>query len=506
MTPRFQLPLIARLLELSRMGSSRNGSSVALLALSLILTCCSCSSHPPPSLAITHVTLIDATGGAPQPDMTVFLADEQIAAIGPSNSVFVPLKTRTLDASGKFLIPGLVDMHVHLTGAGEPTGSREFILPLLLANGITTVRDMGGNLESLIALRHEIEHGQLQAPRIFFAGPYLDGQPPFFQPSLVVTNSKEAAEDVHSLISRGADFIKVQSNLSRDAYFAIADVCRREHITFVGHVPDHVTAAEASDGGQKSIEHLTGVLRACSSDEASLMRKQFAVAPKRATIGQSLNRGRGWQRALLQSSSDEQAAPLIAKFFRNLTWQVPTLILLRNDAFPTPETDPSRSSRKKYIPLQVLTNWQKGAKDRDKGATPQEFSLRTSLMQASLRIVGKMNTVGVPVMAGTDTTAPYVFPGSSLHEELALLVQAGFTPMQALQAATKLPAEFLGKLQTQGTIEQSKFADLVLLDANPLDDIHNTQKIRAVILRGKLLYRTVLDELLTKEENFAKAH
>jgi imidazolonepropionase-like amidohydrolase len=109
-------------------------------------------------------------------------------------------------------------------------------------------------------------------------------------------------------------------------------------------------------------------------------------------------------------------------------------------------------------------------------------------------------------MAGTDTTAPYVFPGSSLHEELALLVQAGFTPMQALQAATKLPAEFLGKLQTQGTIEQSKFADLVLLDANPLDDIHNTQKIRAVILRGKLLDRSVLDELLTKEENFAKVH
>ena len=127
-------------------------------------------------------------------------------------------------------------------------------------------------------------------------------------------------------------------------------------------------------------------------------------------------------------------------------------------------------------------------------------------MQASLRIVGKMNTAGVPIMAGTDTTAPFVFPGSSLHEELALLVQAGLTPMQALQAATKLPAEFLGKLQTQGTIEQGKIADLLLLDANPLDDIHNTQKIRAVILRGKLLDRSFLDELLTKEENFAKAH
>jgi len=132
--------------------------------------------------------------------------------------------------------------------------------------------------------------------------------------------------------------------------------------------------------------------------------------------------------------------------------------------------------------------------------------LRSSLMQASLRIVGKMNAAGVPILAGTDTAAPFVFPGSSLHEELALLVQAGLTPMQALESATKLPAEFLGKQRTQGTIEPDKIADLLLLDGNPLDDIHNTQKIRAVVLRGRLLDRSFLDELLVKEQNFAKAH
>jgi hypothetical protein len=365
---------------------------------------------------------------------------------------------------------------------------------------------MGGDLDSLKTLRREIEHDNLQAPRIFFGGPYLDGDPPFFQPSLVVTNSTQAADDVHSLIYRGADFIKLQSNLTRDAYFAIADVCRRERITFVGHVPDHVTAAEASDAGQKSIEHLTGVLRACSSDEPALIRKQFAAPPRKPTATQSNNRELSWQRELLQSYSDQQAAALIEKFLRNQTWQVPTLILLQNDAFPTPDADPSRDPRRKYIPTHVLENWQKGAHDRDKGATPQEFALRTSLMQASLKIVGKMYAAGVGILAGTDTTAPYVFPGSSLHEELALLVQAGLTPMQALQSATKLPAEFFGKLPTQGTIEQGKTADLLLLDANPLSDIHNTQKIRAVILRGKLLDRNVLDDLLIKEENFARVH
>jgi imidazolonepropionase-like amidohydrolase len=154
----------------------------------------------------------------------------------------------------------------------------------------------------------------------------------------------------------------------------------------------------------------------------------------------------------------------------------------------------------------VLENWEKGSQDRDKGATPEEYSLRGRLMQASLQIVGKMQRAGVPMLAGTDTTAPFIFPGSSLHEELALLVQAGLTPMQALQAATKLPAEFLGRQQTQGTIEKGKLADLVLLDANPLDDIHNTERISAVILRGKLLNRIQLDELLAREENFARAH
>src|SRR5713101_7057643 len=209
----------------------------------------SCSAPRKPVLAITRVAVIDATGAQPRQDMTVIIIDERVAALGPYGSTAIPRGAQILNATDKFLIPGLADMHVHLTGAGEPGGSREFIIPLLLANGITTVRDMGGYLESLIPLRQEISQGKRLGPQIFFAGPYLDGNPPSFQPALVVTNSDEASADVHSLIQRGVDFIKVQSILSRDAYFAIANVCRREHITFVGHVPDRVTAAEASDAG-----------------------------------------------------------------------------------------------------------------------------------------------------------------------------------------------------------------------------------------------------------------
>jgi imidazolonepropionase-like amidohydrolase len=466
----------------------------------------SCSRPHNSILAITHVTVIDATGNLPQPDRTLLIADQRISSIGPSNSIAIPREAQILEGTGKFVIPGLADMHVHLTGAGEPGGSREFILPLLLSNGITTVRDMGGYLESLIPLRQEMNHGKRLGPQIFFAGPYLDGNPPSFQPALVVSNSDEATVDVHTLIQRGVDFIKVQSILSRDAYFAIAAECRREHITFVGHVPDRVTAAEASDAGQKSIEHLTGVLRACSNDEPRLLRKQFITTPKKETPAQSHVRQLAWQRELLQSYSDKNAGELLDRFIRNQTWQVPTLILLKNDAFPTPDSDPSHDSRRKYVSQHFLEGWVKGAKARDKGTTPQEFALRKELLAKSIQIVGKMQSAGVRLLAGTDTTAPYVFPGSALHEELALLVQAGLTPMQALQAATRNPAEFLGKLQTQGTIENGKLADLILLDASPLIDIHNTQKIRAVILHGKVLDRNALDELLAKEEKFAAAN
>ncbi len=231
-----------------------------LLAILCLVLPFSCSRKPSSGpLAITHVTLIDATGAEPKSDVTVIVADKKIQSIGPSATTRVPGDAQIIDATSKFLIPGLTDFHLHLTGAGEPTGSREFFIPLLLANGITTVRDMGGYLQSLVPLRQEIRSGKRVGPEILFSGPYLDGDPPSFQPSLVVTNATQATDDVQSLVAQGVDFIKVQSILSRTAYFAIADAAKQQHISFVGHVPDRVTAAEASDAGQKSIEHLTGV-------------------------------------------------------------------------------------------------------------------------------------------------------------------------------------------------------------------------------------------------------
>jgi imidazolonepropionase-like amidohydrolase len=435
--------------------------------------------------------------------MTVVIEGEQIASVASSIATKLPENSEIVDGAGQFLIPGLVDAHLHLTGSREPNGSREFILPLLIANGITTVRDMGGYLESLKPLRDDIKRGKRVGPQIFFAGPYLDGSPPSFQPSLVVTSATQASEDVHTLVQQGVDFIKVQSILNRDGYFAIAASAKREHITFVGHVPDRVTAFEASDAGQKSIEHLTGVLRSCSSDEPRLIRQQTQAAPKYMTASGAHSREIAWQRALAATQSDRNTAKLIAAFVRNRTWQTPTLILLREDAYPTAEARSATDDTLKYVPRSIAQNWQRAAQKQDEFATQAEFTLREKLLARSMQVVQQMEAAGVPIMAGTDSAAPYVVPGFALHEELGLMVRAGLSPMQALQAATKDPAEFLGKLETQGTIEKGKMADLVLLDGDPLRGIANIEKIRSVFVRGKRVDRRMLDELLASAERYA---
>ena len=476
-----------------------------LLAIPLffLLFTAACHKPIPATIAITHATVIDATGASPQPNSTVLIYNEKISAVGPDSSIEIPTGARIIDATGKFLIPGLADMHIHLMGAGEPAGSREFILPLLIANGITTVRDMGGDVSQLKKLKKETDSGDQPGPQIFFTGPYLDGNPPYFQPSIVVVTPAEADAAVHKLKSEGVNFIKVQSRLKPDAYFAIAEAAHKENIRFVGHVPDSISAAQASDAGQASIEHLTGILLACSSREAELRQQQLNPPPRKETPPQTSLRQRAWQQAVLDTYSHEKAQQLYAKFLANRTWQVPTLPLLIELAYLTPATDRANDPNLKYIPQNLQKIWKQGRAESLADKTSGDFVLRAKLVEASLKAVGDMHAVGIPMMAGTDSTAPNLVPGFALHDSIADLVRAGLTPLEALQAATSKPAEFLNRRNEQGIIAPGQRADLVLLDANPLDDIHNTQRIRAVILKGKFLDRAALDTLLAHAAQFA---
>jgi len=377
---------------------------------------------------------------------------------------------------------------VHMVFGDWLPKDENVILPLFVANGVTGVRDMGGDLETLRSWRSRIAAGKLLGPRLVIAGPMLDGPVPRFPSSAPVKDAANARKIVDELKRDGADFIKIQSLIPRDGYFAAADEAKKLGIPFVGHVPDAVRASEASNAGQQSIEHLTGIFEGCSSIEDALMK-----GPK----------GPG---RFIATYDKARASSLIALLARNQTWQVPTLVW-EHGQWLIDESDLDHDPLTKYAPAAWKDRtWPMFTKDILKDMDTDPAPIRERFVQMELEMVDQMHRAGVPFLAGTDTAAGvHVFPGFSLHEEIAFFVKAGFTPMEALQTATRNPAQFLGRLEDLGTVEAGKIADLVLLDANPLDDIPNTQKINAVVLAGRFFSRKDLDEMLQRVQVAAAA-
>jgi len=379
----------------------------------------------------------------------------------------------------------LWDMHVH------GTAIRHFS-ELYIANGVTGVRDMFSPMDRIDSERNSIRSGK-PGPRIVAAGRILDGPKPYWPGSASAKDAEEARKAVGTLKEEGSDFIKVYSLLPRDAFFAIADETKRRGMVFAGHVPELVSAAEASDAGQRSIEHMTGVLLACSSQEAELRQQRLDALAKKdfATYSETDVRA-------LSTYDPAKAHHLFVELTDNNTWQVPTLVWDRADAHIG---DPDPPDELKYVPASLRKQW-----DPNKllsATSPEEMAARKKLALRYIELAGEMHRAGVPFMAGSDSPDPYVIPGFSLHEELELLVQAGFSNAEALQTATFRPALFLAKLDHYGVIEKGREADMVLLDANPLENIHNSRKIAAVIVRGKYFPRADLDKILMGIEEAA---
>ena len=444
-------------------------------------------------LAITHANVIDVTGGPTKRDYTVVISGDRITEIGNSSKIPAPKSAEVLDATGKFLIPGLWDMHVHPHGKDY--------LPLFIANGVTGIRVMWGDPEDH-EWRKAIEAGGLIGPRMIIASPLVDGPKPYWRGSISVSSEAEARQVVIKAKQDGADFVKVYQFLPRDLYFAIADEAKKQGMPFAGHVPISVSAQEASSAGQKSFEHLVGILPACSSRSADLLKGQQDDLAEGL-----LSKPRYWgthvvesRQMMLDTYRPDQVAALCAVLKSNGTWQVPTLTLLRMFAYGD---DPGflKDTRLKYVPIRTRASWDPSAIDGKH--TPEDFAYMKKEFQKDLEVVGAMQKAGVGILAGTDTANPFCFPGFSLHDELGLLVQAGLSPMEALQAATLNPARFQGKEKDLGTIDKGKIADLILLDADPLDDIGNTKKIAAVVSAGRLYSRAALDQMLAKVEAVA---
>jgi imidazolonepropionase-like amidohydrolase len=438
------------------------------------------------AVAITHVTVIDTTGAPPQPDMTVIVKNQRIVELGKSDAVHAPAGARVVDGSGNYLIPGLWDMHVHEVFGDWIPRNEKVVPPLFVANGITGVRDMGGDLDVLKVWRAQIAAGRLLGPRMIIAGPMLDGPVPRFPSSAPVANAADARRWVDELTHGGVDFIKIQSLIPRDGYFAAAEEAKKLGIVFAGHVPDAVRASEASNAGQKSIEHFTGIFEGCSTIEDQLIKGPKSLGRNVATYDPA------------------RAKALIALMAKNQTWQVPTLVWERGQ-WLVDDIDLSHDPLIKYAPAAWKDHtWPLFVKDILKDMDTDPLPVRKKFVQMELDMTLAMFRAGVPFLAGTDTAAGvHVFPGFSLHQELALFVQAGLTPLQALQTATLNPAKFMNRLADLGTVERGKLADLVLLEANPLEDIANTKKIRAVVLAGRYLDRTELDRMLKGVERAA---
>jgi imidazolonepropionase-like amidohydrolase len=441
-------------------------------------------------LYLDDVTVIDATGAPPQPHRRVIVRDDRIVGIVPREELgkaSEKLAGTWVDGRGKFLIPGLWDMHVHMVFGDWFPRAKEITLPLFIANGITGVRDMGGELDVLQQWRKEITTGTLLGPRMVISGPMLDGPQPRFPNSVAIKTPENGRRAVDDLKRRGADFIKLQSLIPRDAVFAIADEARKQRITFVGHVPDAVRASEASNAGQKSFEHLIGILEGSSPLEDEFIK------------------GAKTESKFLSTYDPARAEGLFALLAKNQTWQCPTLVWERGGNL-IDEKDFAHDSRAKYVPAYWKdVTWKRFTDQVMHEFNTDDLATRKRFVEKELEVVNTMHRAGIPFLAGTDTPpGVYIFPGFSLHEELQRFVAAGFTPMEALQTATLNPAKFLGMQDRLGTIEEGKLADMVLLDANPLEDIRNTQKIAAVIVNGRYLSRADLDKMLAGVEAAAR--
>ena len=449
-------------------------------------------------VAIRDVSVIDVATGSVTPARTLIVSGRRITAVGPATSVTVPANATVVDGQGGFVIPGLWDMHVHAT----TPDLEDLFLPLLLAHGITGIRDTWGGMGSIDSARTKLKRGVYVGPRVTGAGNLVDGTPPIWPGSLGVATPEAAKRAVDSLAKIGAGFIKVYSRLSPEAFRAIADQSKQLGLPFAGHIPTLVPAAEASDLGQLTVEHLTGVLLGCSRDEERL-RNDIRAAVTSGGWDSAGVVSRRQAQAALDSYDAERCRALGRRFAKNGTWMVPTITVLRSTAYLDDRTlaaDP----RLAFIPSGMASYWNPKQDFRFRTLTADDWARRKATFKRQVEIVGVLKREGVRFLAGTDLANPYIYPGSSLHDELRNLVDAGFTPVQALQTATIEPARFYRATDSLGAVSKGYLADLVVLDANPLEDIRNSTRIRAVLMDGRLYDRKALDALLVAGQERAK--
>jgi len=443
-----------------------------------------------PDIVITNTNVVDVLSGQVRRDQDVVIHDKKITYIGNLGLLHASSVPDIVDGKGKYLIPGLWDMHVHWYN--EPT------LGLFTANGVIGARIMFGQ-EKHKDWKKRIEAGSLIGPHMIVGSPIIDGPHPQWPGSWPVGKPGEGKAAIDRVKGEGWEFAKVYTWLSRKAYFEIADEAKKMGVEFEGHQPWGITPIEASNAGQRTIEHLGDYTWSMSAN-ADAMIKTLNECPDADFPTMYLTT----QRDALKTYDPKKAARINRVFVKNGTWQCPTLITLTNISTlsdPLHQQDP----RLKYVPESFASEWRSGVDGRFNIIKPEGFDAAKEVVQGCKRIVGDMNREGVGILAGTDCGNPFCYPGFSLHEEMAIFVECGMTPLEALRTATINSARYMKQESQRGTVEVGKLADLALLDANPLTDIKNTTRVRAVVQGGRLFRRSDLDNLLLIAEESCRA-
>lgn len=429
----------------------------------LLLTCLLLAqSAPPPAetLAIEHVSVLAMEREGLLADHTVVVRDGRITALGPASEIVVPEDAQRIDGRERFLMPGLADMHVHVWDQND--------LFLFVANGVTTVRNLFGSPTQL-AWRAKIEGGELVGPRIYTAGPIIDGKTPVWPGSVELVDPSQAAEIVSAQKAAGYDFLKPYSKLTRDCYEALALAGREQGMRLMGHVPSSLVLHDALKAGQATIEHLDGFAAAAQGPDSKFVKTDFA--------GES----RAWQHV-----TDERLAEVAVAMREAGTWSCPTLVTMQKWAQGDAATAMLARPEMRYVSPSIRAFW--GPKspmnylNRIPATAVQAAHDALPFQQSAVRA---LRDAGAGILLGTDMGNPFVTAGFALHEELGYLVAAGLTPYQALRAGTADAARCMQAQADWGTLAVGQRADLLLLTANPCEDVRNAQKRVGVVLRGR---------------------